>query len=58
MDVVGDSAYCQRTATYIIDYATDILEDFGEIFYAHGYPRAFHMEDDVQIELCICVCHD
>ena len=55
--MVGDAANGDRISTYIIDDSSDIRKDLLEVFLADGYTRTLDMEDDVDVEFCVGVCH-
>ena len=58
MNVIGDAAHCERDSSYIADDAAYILEYCRQVFYAYAYPCPLDVEDDVQVQFRVCVCHD
>ena len=57
MDVVFDTADGDRKASHIIDDATDILENLFQVFRVDGDTSTLHVEDDMDVEFGVGVCH-
>ena len=57
VDVVLYAANGNRVSPYVINNASDIGENLRQVFFPYTDARAFHMEDDVDVEFCVSVCH-
>ena len=56
--MVGDTANGDRITTYVLYDTTDVCEDLWQVLFSYTDARTFHVEDDVDVQFCVCVCHN
>ena len=57
MDMVGHTTYGEWDAPFAANGSTNILEYTLQILVTHDDARALCMKHDVNVQLCVCVCH-
>lgn len=55
--MVGDTANGDRITAYILYDTTDVCEDLWQVLFSYTDARTLHVEDDVDVQFCVCVCH-
>lgn len=56
--MVRYTSYGERNASFVTNDTSDILEYSFQIFLSHNNTCAFRVENNVGVQLCICVCHN
>lgn len=57
MDMIVDTAHGDRVSTYIFDDTADKREDLRKVVLPYADGCTLHVEDDVDVQFSVCVCH-
>ena len=57
MDVVGDTTDSDGITAYVLYDTTDVREDLRQVLFSYTDARTLHMENDVDVQFGVGVCH-